>query len=395
MRRRLVAASGMATALVTATHALGAPPWSPPRDISAPVPEVNRTSIDFGADGVALIGWSEVSTAPGRPLSEPAARFVALLPDGRVEARARLPDGELALAEVFGRNRTVVLRVRPRVNTDTGTTRIRLVASFGTTAGPLLARSCRVADYRATTASSEPALAASENGEVAVAWFELDPRPAPPRFVEQRYRLRIAVARAGRRFRPRTIGRFLLPIRDAERVALAYGRRGELLVAYGAARRVGFGVRPFLAVRLRPEPGRRFGRQQRVGPRKEFMTLVAAALPSGRMTLAWASQDAGEGSQRPRVVRAALRAPGRRFGPPRCSIPANRVRTRPTMSGWRSRPTARAPPCGPACAGGTGSAVPGADRDCAVRRRVRTCEHPRRQRRTWLGQRRAGRPRAQ
>jgi hypothetical protein len=67
-------------------------------------------------------------------------------------------------------------------------------------------------------------------------------------------------------------------------------------------------------VRLRARPGRPFGPEQRVGLRKEGLDLEAVAAPSGRMALVWASQDAGEGTERPRVVRAAGRAPGGRFG---------------------------------------------------------------------------------
>ena len=59
MRARLVVASGLATVLATGSTALAAPPWSAPEDISAPVEQVNRTSIDFGADGVALISSAE------------------------------------------------------------------------------------------------------------------------------------------------------------------------------------------------------------------------------------------------------------------------------------------------------------------------------------------------
>ena len=318
MRARLLVASGLATVLATGSTALAAPPWSPPRDISAPVPEVTRTSIGFGADGVALVGWTEQSNLPGRPFRTPEARFTALFPDGHVEDRARLPAGEQAQAQVFGGNRTVVLRERRRDPRGAESRmRMRLDASFGTTPGPLLARTRRVAALWSVPGGGHwPALAVSRSGEVAVAWVDLDPRVARDAFF-QRHRVRVAISRGGRRFRrPRTLASFPLPTPPHQSVAAAYGRRGELLVAYGAGRRVGNDVLPYVAARLRPRAGRRFGREERVGPRREQSDLAAAAAPNGRMAMVWGSQDGGEEAERPWVVRAAIRAPGRSFGAP-------------------------------------------------------------------------------
>src|SRR5687768_6762186 len=110
MRARLAVASGLATVLATGSTALAAAPWSEPRDISAPVPQINRPAIDFGADGTALLSWSEESNLPGQPLRAPEDRLAALFPDGHVEDRGRLPANERAHVQVFGRNRTIVVR---------------------------------------------------------------------------------------------------------------------------------------------------------------------------------------------------------------------------------------------------------------------------------------------
>jgi len=317
MRARLVAASGLATVLATGSTALAAPPWSPPRDISAPMADVTGVGIDFGEDGTALLSWTDRSVAPGQPAAAEQARLAALLPGGSVEDRARLPSGLETRPQVFGRNRTVVLRGRRR-DPRGGESRMRvwLDASFGTTAGPLLARTRRVAAFWTVPGGGHwPALAVSGSGEVAVAWVDLDRRVARDPFFQQ-HRVRLAISRAGRRFsRPRTIARFPLPTPPHQSVAVAYGRRGELLVAYGAGRRVGNDVNPYVAARLRPRAGRRFGRPQRIGPRADQSDLAAAAAPNGRMALVWGSQDGGEEAARPWVVRAAIRAPGRRFGP--------------------------------------------------------------------------------
>ncbi len=318
MRARCFAASGLAIVLATASSALAAPPWSPPRDISAPVAVVSGNSIEFGADGTALLSWTDSSNVAGQPTRAATARLAALLPGGSVEDRARLPGVEGLQAQVFGRNRTVVLRERRSEPDRLGRRmRVRLDASFGTTAGPLLARTRRVAAFWAYPGGGgRGALATSDAGEVAVAWIDLDRRLARDPFL-QIYRLRHTVSRAGRRFgRPRTLARFSLPTGDLGTVAAAYGRRGELLVAYGAGRRVGDDVRSYVAARVRPGPGRRFGRPQRVGPRLEQFGLAAAAAPNGRMALVWGTQDGGEEAERPWVVRAALRSPGRRFGAP-------------------------------------------------------------------------------
>ena len=279
MRARLVVASGLATVLATGSTALAAPPWSAPEDISAPVEQVNRTSIDFGADGVALISWAEGSNNVVGPFREPVTRFSAWFPDGHGEDYGRLPAGEHRAGGGLRQEPHRRSAGAPaREHRDTAR---RGSGSWRASAPPRarsLARSRRVAEYRATTASSEPALAVSANGEVAVAWFELDSRPAPPRFVEQRYR---APDRGGA-CRP------ALPTR---------ARSGASCCRSGTPRRSRSptgGVASFssptappaawgprcglsLAARLRHGPGRPFGRQQRIGPRKEGMDLQAAA----------------------------------------------------------------------------------------------------------------------
>ena len=71
MRARLVVASGLATVLATGSTALAAPPWSPPRDISAPASPDHSAAIDFGADGVALLSWTDQSRPPGGAVPRP------------------------------------------------------------------------------------------------------------------------------------------------------------------------------------------------------------------------------------------------------------------------------------------------------------------------------------
>jgi hypothetical protein len=78
-------------------------------------------------------------------------------------------------------------------------------------------------------------------------------------------------------------------------------------------RRVGRRDRRFVAARVRRRGGA-FGRARVLGSRQASTQLTGAVAPDGRMVVAWASQDGGEGVERPLVVRAAVRSAGRRFG---------------------------------------------------------------------------------
>ena len=123
------------------------------------------------------------------------------------------------------------------------------------------------------------------------------------------------------------------------------------------------------------------------------MTSQAAAVPSGRMALVWASKDAGEGSQRPRVVRAALRAPGGRFGAARVLDPGEQGPGGPSEIGLAMARDGSATAIWTNVRGREPqAAVPGAHRDRAAGRRLRARDHARRQRSGRLGQRRARRP---
>ena len=98
MRARLVVASGLAAVLATGSTALAAAPWSPPREISAPVSQITGTAIDFGADGVALLSWTDQTDLPQAPFRAPVLHLAALFPDGHVEDRGRLEPGPTTFA---------------------------------------------------------------------------------------------------------------------------------------------------------------------------------------------------------------------------------------------------------------------------------------------------------
>lgn len=310
MRARLVAASGLATALATGSAAFAAAPWSAPQDVSARFVRVSQPSIAFGADGTALLSWTEHAPTPsgGDVLR---TRFARRGPDGSVVQGGTLAGGLLTPPQVYGRNRSVVLRARQRT-TPMGRVRIRLDAAFGTTARPLGGRFRRVADFQTIGDWEGPALAVATKGEVAVAWTEF--RQGPRQSEDQGgHRVQVVFGRAGRGFgRPRTVAAYRYLNRDSQSVALAYGARGDLVMAYSIGPRTE-GSRLAVAARVR-RPGRSFGRAQVLGPRLENSSLAAATAPSGRAVVVWASQDGGEEVHSPWIVRAAIRPARGRFG---------------------------------------------------------------------------------
>ena len=309
MRARFVAASGLAIALATGSGALAAPPCSAPRDVGGRSLRVSQPSIGFGADGTALLSWSEHGTTPGGAETV-QTRFASRRHDGSVVQGGTLAGSLLAPPLVYGRNRTVVLRAQPRT-TPTGRTRTRLDVAFGTTARPLGSRFRRVADFQTIGDWEAPALAVAENGEVAVAWTEFRQGPQQNEF-DGRHGVRVVFGRAGRGFgRSRTVAAFPYLNRDSQTVAVAYGGRGELVMAYSIGRRT---ARSPLAVAARVRrAGRAFGRAQVLGTRRENGSLAAAIAPSGRAVVVWGSQDGGEEVHSPWIVRAAIRPPKRRF----------------------------------------------------------------------------------
>ena len=202
----------------------------------------------------------------------------------------------------------MLLRARRRTSDPA---RVRLDAVFGTTGRPLGSRFRRVAEFDTIGDWSGPALAASPQGEVAVAWTEF--RHGPDGSEETgEHRVMVAFGRAGRRFgRPRRVDGFSYLNRDSQSIALGYGARGDLVMAYGIGPRTA-GSPLAVAARVR-RADRRLGRPQFLGNRRENSTIAAAVAPSGRAVVVWASQDGGEEVNSPWIVRAAIRPPRGRF----------------------------------------------------------------------------------
>jgi hypothetical protein len=276
-----------------------AAPWSEPVSVGAPEFGSGDPAIAFARDGTSVLSTNAVA----RPNGVSTGRLVIRAPDGTVTA-TRLPGQLAAEPVVYGRGRLALLYMRGSVGPRG---RTRLSVSFGTTAAPVSGlRPHVLATFAPAQAElgGGPAIAVSGQGEVAVAWTEFLQRGRIQGLGI--HRLRLAVRPPGRAFgRPRTLATASGVIQDA---ALAYGRTGDLLVAYGTER-VRERTRRTVQARLR-RAHRAFGPAQVLGPHEGLLDLSAAMARSGRAAVAWGTQDGGEEAGVPYRIRAATRAPG-------------------------------------------------------------------------------------
>lgn len=287
MRIALLAAL---TLLVAAPVAIADPPWSAPREIGSTARFISGPALAFTSSGAGVLAWNT---------GEPAVGHLATLrADGRVVERPRL-GGEIVAGPLIRGGRTAVL-TRVRRVTKRFRTLDTLAVRFGTAANPK-GRVRRVGGTHEVFGEDQGPAIAVHGSEVAVAWVG--------KFGRERHRYRIAFSRGGGKFgTPQTLATTLLPTRDSESIALAYGSRGDLVAAYASRRR-----KPVIVQRTR-RSSHHFGSEHVLGDRQPLTTLVAASNAMGRMVVAWGSQDSGEEASRPWIVRAAKR-PGVSFGP--------------------------------------------------------------------------------
>jgi hypothetical protein len=279
------------TLLVAASAAGAAPPWSAPRDASPPAGFLTAPGLVAGPGGDALLSWNTGEPARGH--------LSTLRADGTIVPHGTLGGEVVAKPLLRGGNRTVILARTRRVTKRFGTVD-QLTVRFGTTTSPR-GRVRRVGATHAVFGEDQGPALAVRDGEVAVAWVE--------KVGLERHRYRIAFSRGGRAFgKPKTLATTELPTRDSESIALAYSPGRKLVAAYASRRR-----HPVIVQRTR-RPGRGFGGEHVLGDRQPRTTLVADSNRHGSVLVAWGSQDSGEETNRPWVVRAVKR-PGVSFGP--------------------------------------------------------------------------------
>jgi hypothetical protein len=288
--------------------ALAAAPWSEPRDVGSPVAEVTRPSIQFWSDGTALLSWRVLPQHPApQEAPDPSRRVtrLALLRDDRAIAGHAVLRHGLGPPVIFGRASLAVLRQRALSRDPNAGLRVALSVLVGTTRR-LLERTRRIASYRPTGDPTDtgPTIAANHRGDLAVAWAEY---VEDDRARRGKYRLRVRVGRAHHGFqRPRTIAVDRRP--RVYSPSLAFGPRGELVVAYAGPRG--------LEARTRRRGGS-WTRAQLLGPRRRSVDIATRVTATGRIVVAWGSQNTGEGVEDSWIVRTAIRpAAARRFHAP-------------------------------------------------------------------------------
>jgi hypothetical protein len=272
----------------------GAAGWSTPVAVSSASTFVDAPFMGFWSSGQGLAAWRWADgTGPRRRSGE---RVAARGADGTFARERRVPDAAVAPV-VFGRAGVAIVSRSTRVVRRGGaaTETARLHVWLGGIAGALV-RTWSSPVHRPT---GSPALAVNSRGDVAIAWVRVKPGG--------RRELLLAERKPGRVFSGPTVVARGRP--DA--VAVAVGRRGNLVVAWAADGAVFARTRRGLARRL--EPVVRLGAGARLHTR-----LRAAVSPGGRAWVAWASQRLSEGGDNgPFVLRAASgRAGGRLFTRP-------------------------------------------------------------------------------
>jgi hypothetical protein len=286
MSRLLLPALLLVLALPTAARA--APPWSAP----APIPGTGPSlpSLGVSGDGTAIAAWSEggaLGTGTPRLL---AASQPAGAPFGTARQVGRLSLTGLA---TYGSDRVVALGTTGNEHPRAAVAFGRTDGSFGTPRNVALPGESRAV-----------AVAANAAGDVAVLV-----RDCPDSFCE-RPTPYLIVRRHGASF-----GR---PVKLAPRTntvfgAVAVNARGDVLAVWERPLRGSTGTRGIYA-RERTAGGR-LGSTRRLGTSQPAPKISAALGDGRRAVVGWVSQRVSEGDAgSPAMIRAAIAAPGQRFG---------------------------------------------------------------------------------
>ncbi len=274
--------------LLLPAGAQAAAPWSAP----APIPGSGPSfpSLGVSGNGAALAAWSEGGAlGTGTPhllgASEP--------PGGAFGAARELGRLSLTGLATYGSDRVVALGTTGNEHPRAAVAFGRTGGSFGTPRGVALPGESRAV-----------AIAANAAGDVAVLV-----RDCPDSFCERPTPFLI-VRRHGSSF-----GR---PIKLAPRTntvfgAVAVNARGDVLAVWERPLHGGTGTRGIYA-RERTAGGR-LGATRRLGTSAPAPKIRAALGDGRRAVVAWVSQRVSEGDAgSPAMIRAAIAAPGARFG---------------------------------------------------------------------------------
>jgi hypothetical protein len=296
-----LASAVVALALIPASSALAAAPWSPPVSVATGEPQLAEPTIAFVNNGRALLSARITSEAQGVP-SRGFSRLFGQQPDGSFAGRGRVVLA--APPAVYGQSRLALVRLPLTEGNltvdDLARPESSLGYSFGRTAGSL---EVDTGAYRRLTTRADRndvAIASNDRGDIAVVWVE---------HLSGRDHLVAALRRPNRPFgRPAVIvgsGFLSSP-------AVTWSARSDLLVSYQRSiSHRGRATERRVEARVR-RAGRSWGRPQRLGVSSGFSQISVAAAPNGRMLVAWGTQDLGEEANTPWIVRAAQRPAGPR-----------------------------------------------------------------------------------
>ena len=241
--------------------------WSAPVDVSSPSTFVDSPFIGFGGSGQGLAAWHwQDGIGAG---ARGGVRIATVATTGKLASEQAGPPA-LTQPVVYGRDKVVLVDEATIVRRKRASPLARLRITFGRTEGSFGPPRTidRVDLFRL------PALAASNDGRVAVAYIE--------RARDRRRVVKLAVGRGERIGRPRVVGRH----HNFYTTTVAVGPRGDLVVAWARGRLIEARI-------LRP--GHPLGPVVHVGRRVgDGIQLRAAVAGSGRAWVAWNSQKVGE-----------------------------------------------------------------------------------------------------
>jgi hypothetical protein len=260
--------------------------WSAPLDVSSPATSIAHPFVGFGRDGSGIVLWDWQNGIVREARS--GTRAAAISATGAFGPERPAPEAA-GTPVVYGSDHVVVAgeamsfrRERPPL--------ARVQATFGRTDGSF-GRTRTIDTVRGTFRL--PAVAANDAGDVALAYVAFTNHSA-------RRVVKLALRRHGGRFgRPRIVSG-----PRANSVAVAIGKRGDLVVAWERGGRVEARI---------SRAGHRLGPVVRVGRTAKLGTSIRAAVaPGGRVWLAWSSQMLSEGGDNgPFTLQVAVTRGGR------------------------------------------------------------------------------------
>ena len=298
MRRTLVATLALASAFAAAAPAASAaPPWSVPGTVPASQ-AVNPFTIamSLGNGDRGALGYTS-SVPPASGCTQIAS--VAGVGIGAPGSPRSLSPYDLAAPPVAYANIHSILVQRRTL--DARCTTSRLAVSFASLPGTIGTR--RVLDD--SVRLKGVALAANAKGQAAIAWTEdkgyVGRRAKPDR-------LYLSLRPAGGRFGTPTV---IVGSGKLSGVSVAYGARGDLLVAFERQSISSSGSTGLRRVQARfRRAGHGFGAITDLGPHQGVTDIVTAVTPGGRAYVAWGTQDGGIEANDPFNVYAATKAAG-------------------------------------------------------------------------------------